>query len=44
MADNATDQRQSDILAKIQQAILNGSRCFETDEVDDSGILLELGQ
>ena len=44
MADRegATDQRQSDILANIQQTILNGTRCFETDDVDDSGILLEL--
>ena len=46
MADRegATDQRQSDILANIQQAILNGTRCFEADDIDDSGILLELRQ
>ena len=46
MADKegATDQRLCDILANIQQAILNGTRCFETDDVDDSGILLELRQ
>ena len=46
MADRegATDQRQSDSLADIQQAILKGTRCFETDDVDDSGILLELRQ
>ena len=46
MADRegATDQRQSDISANIQQAILYGTRCFETDDVDDSGILLELRQ
>ena len=46
MADRegATDQRQSDSLANIQQAILNGTRCFETEDVDDSGILLELRQ
>ena len=46
MADRegATDQRQSDILANIQHAILNGTQCFETDDVDDSGILLELRQ
>ena len=34
--EGATDQRQSDILANFQQAILNGTRCFETDDVDDS--------
>ena len=46
MADRegATAQRQSDILANIQQASLNGTRCFETDDVDDRGILLELHQ
>ena len=46
MADRecATDQRQSDILANIQQAILNGPRYFETDDVDDSGILLKFRQ
>ena len=38
MADRevAKDQGQSDILANIRQAILNGTRCFETDDVDDS--------
>ena len=38
----ATDQRQSDIFANIQQAILNGTQSFETDDVDDSRILLSL--
>ena len=35
MADRegATDQRQSDVLANIQQATLKGTRCFETDDV-----------
>ena len=42
--DGATDQHQSYILANIQQAILNGTRCYETNDVDDSGILLELCQ
>ena len=36
--EGATDQRQSDILANIQQTILNGTRCFETDDVDDNGV------
>ena len=43
-AERVLDQRVSDILAIIQQAILNGSRCFETDDVDGSGILMELRQ
>ena len=42
--EGVTDQRQSDVLTNIQQTILNGTRCFETDDVDDSGILLELRQ
>ena len=32
-AERVLDQRESDILAYIQQAILNGSRCFETNDV-----------
>ena len=42
MADKegATDQCQSDILANIQQVILNDTPCFETGDVDVSGILL----
>ena len=43
-AERVLDQSESDILANIQQAILNGSRCFETDDVDGSGILMELRQ
>ena len=42
--DGATHQHQSDILANIQQAILKSTRCFETDYVGDSRILLELHQ
>ena len=38
----AIDQRQRGILAKIQQVIVNGTWCFETDDVDDSGVLMEL--
>ena len=46
MADRegATDQRQSDILANIQQVILNSTLWFETDDVADSGVLMELRQ
>ena len=44
ICSGATDQLQSDILVNSQQAILNGTRCFETDDVDDSGILLERRQ
>lgn len=45
MADRPRlDHRESDILSSIQQAILNGTRCFETDDVDSNAILLELRQ
>ena len=46
MADRegATDQHQSDILANILQAILNDTRCFETDDADDRRILMEFCQ
>ena len=46
MADRGrvTDQRQSDIITSIQQAVLIGKRCFDTDHVDDSGVLMELRQ
>ena len=45
MADRDTlDPRENEILSNIEQAILNGTRSFESEDVDDNAILLELRQ
>ena len=41
---NMLDPRENDILSNIQQAILNGTRSFESEDVDDNAVLLELRQ
>ena len=42
MAD--TDQQETDILKHLEDLILSGTRCFESEDADCQGVLVDLRQ